>query len=267
MQARKRFGQHFLHDRGVIDRIVAALAPDPADAVVEIGPGRGALTAPLLDILNALHVIEIDRDLAPVLSSELAAHRSERLVIHQADALRFDYQGLAGSLGTPLRVVGNLPYNISTPLLFALLAAAESIRDMLFMLQREVVDRLGAEPGTSHYGRLSVMVQQRARVERILRVGPGAFRPPPKVDSAVVRLTPLPREQRPAPVDDPDTFERVVRSAFNQRRKTLRNALKGLATAETIAASKLDPGQRPETVSIVGFARLANALSASTTRH
>ena len=252
--ARKRFGQHFLHDRGVIRRIVEAIEPRPDELIVEIGPGRGALTFPLLASGCELHVVEIDRDLAARLRAR-APHASN-LVVHEADALELDLTGLAPP-PRPLRVTGNLPYNISTPLVFRLLAVLPRIRDMHLMLQREVVDRMVSPPGARAYGRLSVMVQLDCEVERVLQVGSGAFSPPPRVESAVVRLRP-----RPHATLDPagrDRFETIVRSCFSRRRKTLRNALRGVCDERAIAASGLDPQVRPEMLTIDEFVGLAHA--------
>jgi 16S rRNA (adenine1518-N6/adenine1519-N6)-dimethyltransferase len=220
---RKRFGQHFLHDTGVIDRILRALAVRTGDCLVEIGPGLGALTAPLLQQAGELHVIELDRDVIPLL--EAACRDRGLLHVHQADVLRFDFRPLAQ--GRRLRLVGNLPYNISTPLLFHLLAQADVIQDMLFMLQKEVVDRMVATAGDDDYGRLSVSMAARAEVSALFTVGRGAFHPPPKVESAVVRLVP-----RPAPfaIEDMRSFDAVVTRAFAQRRKMIGNALDGLPT-------------------------------------
>lgn len=257
-QARKRFGQNFLRDHTVIDRIVRAVNPRPGERVVEIGPGLGALTGPLLQALGRLDVVELDRDLIPHLQEKFAA--AGELRIHQADALRFDFRTLAGP-DEALRVVGNLPYNISTPLIFHLIEQAGAIRDMHFMLQKEVVDRLAAASGTADYGRLSVMVQYYCKVERLFTVPPGAFHPVPKVDSAVVRL--LPYREPPVRVDDADCFARVVAQAFSQRRKTLRNTLRGLVAAETMTALDIDPGRRAETLSLGEFAALANAAGKS----
>jgi 16S rRNA (adenine1518-N6/adenine1519-N6)-dimethyltransferase len=251
MVVRKRFGQHFLVDRHAIERIVAALDPKPDDNVVEIGPGLGALTGPLLERVSRLTVIEIDRDLAAHLATTYPA---DRLILRTADALEFDY----ASLGTDLRVVGNLPYNISSPLLFHLAQYDAVVRDVTVMLQKEVVDRMAAAPATPEYGRLSVMLQVRFRVERLFRVPAGAFRPAPKVDSAVVRLTPL-RTERPH-VADEALFARVVAAAFGQRRKTLRNALKLLGDEAVLERAGITPGARGETLSVADFVRLANTL-------
>jgi len=265
---RKRFGQHFLHDPGVIGRIVAAIRPVAGDRLVEIGPGLGALTGPsaltgpLLNAVGELDVVELDRDLLEPLRARCAGSAGT-LRIHHADALEFDFAALRGD-GPRLRVVGNLPYNISTPLLFYLLAQAEHLQDLHFMLQREVVERMVASPGEGSYGRLwsygrlSVMLQYRCRAESLFAVGPGAFRPPPKVESAVVRL--VPRETSPVAVQDERQFAEVVRRAFAQRRKTLRNALRGLLDTVRIEMAGVDPGARPETLSLAAFAALSNSI-------
>ena len=231
---------------------MASLDPQPDDNLVEIGPGLGALTGPLLERVKRLTVIEIDRDLSAQLAAE---HPAERLTLHTTDALEFDF----GSLGTDLRVVGNLPYNISSPLLFHLMQYDAALRDVTVMLQKEVVERMVAAPATSEYGRLSVMLQVRFRVERLFRVSAGAFRPAPKVDSAVVRLIPL-RQARPHLVDDA-LFARVVAAAFGQRRKTMRNALRTLASEADLERAGIAPGVRGETLSVGDFVRLANALA------
>jgi len=237
---RKRFGQHFLHDPGVVRRIVAAIAPAAGDFIVEIGPGQGVLTLPLLELAGRMEVIEIDRDLA-------AALPGDRLKVHVADALEFDF----GVFPKGVRIVGNLPYNISTPLLFHLARYADRVRDMHFMLQLEVVERMVAQHSTPAYGRLSVMLQTRFRMEKILRVGPGAFKPPPKVESAVVRMVPL-----AAPLGcDEKVFERVVREAFSARRKTLRNALS--LDPAAYARLGIDPKLRPENLSPSDYVRIA----------
>jgi 16S rRNA (adenine1518-N6/adenine1519-N6)-dimethyltransferase len=251
--ARKSLGQHFLHERFVIDAIVAALALRPDDVVVEIGPGRGALTEVMAPKVAALHAVEIDRTLAGLLSAD---HRGiPNLVMHRQDALHFDYCGVAPGV----RVVGNLPYNISTPLLFRLLDHAACIEDMMLMLQKEVVDRMLAGPGSRVYGRLSVMVQQRCRGELVLKVPPGAFTPPPRVQSAVVRL--VPQVPPPHPVDDPGHFAALVKKAFAQRRKTLRNALKGLVDARQMEECGISPENRAERVSVAQFTLLSNSTS------
>lgn len=250
---RKSLGQHFLHQRSVIDAIVHRFDPRPEDIVVEIGPGRGALTETLAPRVAALHVVEIDRELAARLSEKLA--ELPGLVVHRQDALRFDCCDVAPRV----RVIGNLPYNISTPLLFRLLDQARCIRDMHLMLQKEVVGRMLAAPGSRTYGRLSVMVQQRCRGELVMNVAPGAFTPPPQVQSAVVALAP--DAAPPCPVDDPRLFARVVKQAFAQRRKTLRNALKGTVGPGDLEGCGIKPGARAEQVSVAQFARLANALA------
>lgn len=243
---RKRFGQHFLVERGVIDAILAGLAPQPADNVVEIGPGLGALTRPLLEVLPRLTVVEIDRDIVARLAS---AYPSQRLDIRQGDALDFDFAGL----GADLRLVGNLPYNISTPLLFHLLTFLPHIRDMTFMLQKEVVARMVAPPSTPDYGRLSVMLQRHCHLSWLLDVPPDAFAPPPKVDSAVVRL--IPRRDK-VPLDDA-RFAQLVAAAFGQRRKVLRNTLGSLVPATAFASLAIDPGLRAENLSVAQFEALA----------
>lgn len=250
---RKRFGQHFLRDSGVVERIVAAIRPLPGDRLVEIGPGLGALTRPLLDAAGELDAVELDRDLLEPLRARCAG--SGVLRIHCADALVFDFAALRGD-GPRLRLTGNLPYNISTPLLFHLLDQAEHLRDLHFMLQLEVVERMAAGPGEDAYGRLSVMLQYRCRVESLFAVEPEAFRPPPKVRSAVARL--VPRETSPVSVRDERRFAEVVRLAFAQRRKTLRNALRGLLDAGQIEAAGVDPGARAETLDLAAFAALSN---------
>lgn len=252
-QPRKRFGQHFLADRHYVDRIVAAIDPQPGDAVVEIGPGLGALTRPLLERLDRLHVVEIDRDLAAQLAD---AFQPDRVAVHVADALAFDFTALP----EPLRVVGNLPYNISTPLLFRLVEFADRLRDLTFMLQKEVVDRMVAAPSTPEYGRLSVMLQYRFEMTKLFDVPPGAFRPPPKVDSAVVRMVPRPAADLAA--CDASRLAAIVTAAFGQRRKTLRNALAGLLDSDEIQHAGIDPGARGETLSVAEFVRLANVAKA-----
>jgi 16S rRNA (adenine1518-N6/adenine1519-N6)-dimethyltransferase len=248
--ARKRFGQNFLADAHYVAKIVAAVDPRPGDNLVEIGPGQAALTGALIERAGRIHAIEIDRDLAARLAADFPP---DRLALHVADALEFDY----ASLGPRLRVVGNLPYNISTPLLFRLAAYEAQLADLHLMLQKEVVDRMTAAPGTPDYGRLSVMLQAVFRVARLFVVPPGAFRPVPKVDSAIVRLVPL-GTAKPQ-VADPALFARVVAAAFGQRRKTMRNALAGICDANALAAAGIDPGARGETLSVADFARLANS--------
>ena len=251
-QPRKRFGQHFLHDPGVIRRIVAAIGPQPGDRLVEIGPGEGAITFELLRAVGRLDAVELDRDLVEPLRER--SRGIGELVVHGADALRFDFCALATG-GAKVRLVGNLPYNISTPLLFHLLDQSHCIRDMHFMLQKEVVERMAAGPGGKDYGRLSVMLQARCTVIPLFAIGPGAFRPPPRVDSAIVRLVPL---AQPPDIADQAVFARLVAAAFAQRRKTLRNGLKGLLSAEAIAGLGIDPGARAEQLALDDFVRLAN---------
>ena len=256
MRPRQRFGQHFLTDQAVVDRIVAAIDPKPGDALVEIGPGRGVLTKPLLQRCGRVRVIEIDHDLAAALANDPAA--GGELEVLPVDVLNVDFKALRGS-GPRLRVVGNLPYNISTPLLFHLLAARDAIADMHFMLQKEVVERMAATPGSRVYGRLTVMLAPHCTVESLFDVGPRAFRPPPQVTSSVVRL--VPHRSPPFTIDDTALYARVVAAAFSQRRKTLRNALRELASVETLAEAGIDASLRAERISPGQFARLANHLS------
>ncbi len=257
--ARKRFGQHFLHERTIIDRIVSMVAPARDDRLVEIGPGQGALTTPLLDRVAQLSVIEIDRDLIAELQRR--AEHQPALDVIAGDALKIDYAALATRRGGPLRLVGNLPYNISSPLLFALLGSGAPMVDMHFMLQKEVVDRMTAPPGGRDYGRLSVGVAARARAEHLFDVSPGAFTPPPKVMSAVVRITPRTPDFT---IDNAKVFDQLVTAAFSQRRKTIRNALKRYLTADRIEGCGIDSTLRPECLSAAEFARLANHAAAIT---
>ena len=249
---RKRFGQNFLVSPGIIRRIVAAIDPRPGQRLVEIGPGLGALTEPLLAALGHLHVVEIDRDLIARLRQR---YDDVQMTIHEGDALAFDF----AALGPQLRIVGNLPYNISTPLLFHLAEAAEAVLDMHFMLQKEVVDRMVAEPGGGDYGRLSVMLQYRFDMERLFVVPPGAFNPAPQVDSAIVRLLPRP----PASLDarDPALLARLVTAAFGQRRKMLRNTVRELVDEAGLEAVGIAPTARAETLAVADFVRLANSIS------
>jgi 16S rRNA (adenine1518-N6/adenine1519-N6)-dimethyltransferase len=250
--AKKSLGQHFLHERGVVDKIVLAVDPRPGDHIVEIGPGQGAMTWPLLDRHGRLTAIEFDRDLLAPLAARARAHGELELV--HANVLDVDFTALAA--GTPIRLVGNLPYNLSSPILFHALDHAAAVRDMHFMLQKEVVDRMAAGPGSKVYGRLSVMLQAYCRVTALFSVGPGAFKPPPKVDSAVVRLVPRPPAE--IGIDSPARFAAIVRAAFGQRRKTLRNALQPLCTADMIVAAGVDPTQRAEQLAVADFIRIAN---------
>jgi 16S rRNA (adenine1518-N6/adenine1519-N6)-dimethyltransferase len=251
---RKRFGQHFLHSPETIDRIITAVAARSEDTIVEIGPGRGAITGALASSGAALHAIEFDRDLVPWLRERYGS--LDNVHIHEADALSFDYT----TLGKALRIVGNLPYNISTPLLFRMSEIASFISDLHFMLQKEVVDRIAASPGTHAYGRLTIMLGCRMHSERLFDVPPAAFQPAPKVTSSFVRL--WPRVAGELPIADAALMSRIVAQAFSQRRKTLRNALKGTATAEDLAALDIDPGSRPEEVPVASWVALANRLSA-----
>ena len=255
--AKKRLGQNFLHDHGVIDRIVLAIDPQPGDRIVEIGPGQGALTLPLLDRHGALTAIEFDRDLLQPLAA--AAQEHGALTLLNANVLSVDFTALAD--GRPLRLVGNLPYNLSSPILFHALDHAEAITDMHFMLQKEVVERMAAPPGSKVYGRLSVMLQACCTVVPLFTVPPDAFRPAPKVDSAVVRL--LPHASADIGIDDRACFAQVVRAAFGQRRKTLRNALSGVADSATIEAAGLRPDMRAEQIAVDDFIQLANHLSSA----
>lgn len=254
--ARKRFGQNFLIDAAVIESIVRAIAPVQTDHLFEIGPGLGALTIPILDRINHLNVIEIDRDLAARL-----AHRfkPERLTIIEQDALRVDFSALAKDLGQPIRIVGNLPYNISSPMLFACAEHADHIVDQHFMLQREVVDRIVAAPDTTHYSRLSVMLQYRYAVEKLFDVSPEAFDPPPRVVSSIIRMIPLPPARARAKNDQ--LFAAVVLKAFAQRRKMLRGALGAWAKLMPWQEVGVEPTWRAEQVSIDGFIKMADALS------
>jgi 16S rRNA (adenine1518-N6/adenine1519-N6)-dimethyltransferase len=248
---RKRFGQNFLNSPGVIRKIIEAIAPQRGDNMVEIGPGQAAITAPLLEVLDTLQVVEIDRDLIVGLKQRFS---TDRLIIHEGDALGFNF----ATLGADLRVAGNLPYNISTPLLFHLAAFASQVRDMHFMLQKEVVNRMVAEPGGKERGRLSVMLQYRFRMERLFIVPPGAFTPAPKVDSAIVRLIPRPASELQA--RDEAIFSRVVATAFSQRRKMLRNTLRELFNEAALDKLKIRPTARPEELSVEDYVRLSNAL-------
>ena len=255
---KKQLGQHFLADRSYIERIVLAVDPKPGDRLVEIGPGQGAITFPLLRRQGELTVIEFDRDLITPLME--ASEGIGRLRIIHKDVLQVDFSKLAGDEG-PLRLVGNLPYNISSPILFHALEHAGAVRDMHFMLQKEVVDRMAAAPGSKVYGRLSVMLQAYCRVESLFDVPPGAFRPPPKVDSSVVRLVPRPVAE--IGIADPALFERIVRDAFGQRRKTLRNALQQVCTGARIEAAGIRPDLRAEQLDVDAFKRLADHLAAT----
>lgn len=258
---RRHFGQNFLHDRNIVDKIIVSIDPGPDDHVVEIGPGHGALTNPLLERVGRLDVVEIDRDLAAAIERD---NDNPRLAVHCGDALKFDFAPLASGPGS-LRLVGNLPYNISTPLLFHFLDFSELFRDAHVMLQKEVVQRMTAAPGGKTYGRLSVSLAARCTVESLFIVKPGSFTPAPRVDSAVARLTPDP--QRRARITDEAAFDRVVAQAFNQRRKRLSNALRNTVDHEQIESLGIDPGARAENLDVDAFIRLGNfvAESAATT--
>ena len=249
---RKRFGQHFLHDANVIQRIITAVAPAPGDLLVEIGPGLGAITVPLLKACGRLHVVEIDRDVIPELKNKCAG--GGELIVHNKDALQFNFTDLAD--GNLLRLTGNLPYNISTPLLFHLLQFSHLLRDMHFMLQREVVDRMCAKENDAAYGRLSVMLACACEVHSLFNIGKDAFSPPPKVESAFVRL--VPHAEPPFLIRDKRRFSAVVAQAFSKRRKTVRNALKGLVDESVYEECGINPQLRPENLAPSQFAQLAN---------
>ncbi len=251
-KTKKRFGQHFLHDQGVIQKLIYEINPQHNDNIVEIGPGLGALTFPLLETLSTLHVVEIDRDVI----ARLKQKKLSSLQIHEQDALTFEFDQLANN--ETLRVVGNLPYNISTPLIFHLLESASEISDMHFMLQNEVVERITAKPGSKTYGRLSVMVQYFCETEYLFFVGPESFSPPPKVDSAILRL--IPRKSFIDKADDATKLASIVAQAFSMRRKTLRNNLKKLISAEQIESLNIDPSARAETLSVKDFVILSNTI-------
>lgn len=252
-KAKKQFGQNFLVDQGIIADIVRAIRPEANDCMVEIGPGLGALTRPLLGHLDRLHVVEIDRDIIARLKID---YPQDKIIIHEGDALKFDF----ATLGAPLRVVGNLPYNISSPLLFHFAAYAARITDMHFMLQNEVVERMVAEPSTPEYGRLSVMLQYRFHMEKLIDVPPQSFRPAPKVDSAIVRMIPVPAAD--IPVRDERLFAELVTAAFGQRRKTLRNTLRGYLDERAFAQLSIDAQLRAENLGYREYARISNWLSA-----
>jgi len=253
---RKRFGQNFLHDKMVIQRIVNSINPRQGDHIVEIGPGEGALTELVLDKIGAMDVVELDRDLIPLLKIRFVLQ--DGLTIHQADALKFNFCQLQKD-EKKIRIIGNLPYNISTPLLFHLFDNSHCIQDMHFMLQKEVVDRIVANPGDSAYGRLSIMLRYFCQAEYVFTVKPGAFRPAPKVDSAIVRL--VPHDKPPVEINNFDEFSKLVNFSFTQRRKTLRNILKGKLDVEQIEALDIEPTIRPERLSLEDFTKLANSIS------
>ncbi|OBT16770.1 16S rRNA (adenine(1518)-N(6)/adenine(1519)-N(6))-dimethyltransferase [Vibrio sp. UCD-FRSSP16_10] len=255
-KARKRFGQNFLHDPYIIDGIVSSINPRPGQNLVEIGPGLGAITEPVGKLVDKLTVIELDRDLAERLRNH--PDLSEKLTIHEGDAMRFDFTQLVKP-NNKLRIFGNLPYNISTPLMFHLFEFHKDIEDMHFMLQKEVVNRLAAGPGTKAYGRLTVMAQYYCKVMPVLEVPPTAFIPPPKVDSAVVRL--MPYEVLPYPAKDLKWLDRVCRDGFNQRRKTIRNCYRSLVSTEVMEQLDINPGMRPENLTLKQFVDMANWLA------
>jgi 16S rRNA (adenine1518-N6/adenine1519-N6)-dimethyltransferase len=261
-KTKKRFGQHFLHDHRVIQKLIYEVNPKPSDLMVEIGPGLGALTFPLLESIDQLHVVEIDRDVI----KRLEQKNNPKLSIHSVDALKYNFSELTEDKDEPLRVVGNLPYNISTPLIFHLLEPLSntnedksSITDMHFMLQNEVVERITAKPGSKLFGRLSVMVQYFCETEYLFFVGPESFDPPPKVDSAILRLTPW--SERPYQAKDDQQLSKIVAQAFSMRRKTLRNNLKKLISAEQIESLGIDPSHRAETLGVEDFVKLSNFIS------
>lgn len=253
--ARKRFGQNFLHDNYIIESIVAAIQPKQDQALVEIGPGLAALTIPVSKHVDHLTVVEIDRDLASRLIEN--PFLKDKVTVIEQDALTFDFNQLSEQLGKPLRVFGNLPYNISTPLMFHLFEFANTITDMHFMLQKEVVTRLVAAPNSKDYGRLSVMAQYYCQIIPVLEVPPTSFKPAPKVDSAVVKL--IPYQQKPYPVNDVKILSRVTTEAFNQRRKTIRNSLSNMFTAEQLIQLNIDPNLRAENLTVEQYCQLANA--------
>lgn len=252
---RKRFGQHFLTDETVLEHIAASIGISPTDHLIEIGPGRGALTRYLLPCVKQLIVIEIDRDLVAYLQQHYA--QVKHLIIHNADVLRFDWQSLYA--GQPLRIVGNLPYNITTPLLFKLFDWSALIQDMHFLLQKEVVDRLTAPVGSHNYSRLTVMAQYHAQLTALFDVGPQAFSPPPQVESAFVRIVPY--SSPPAKAHDLDLFSQVVKEAFTYRRKTLANSLRKLISASTLENINIDPHWRPQQITVENFVKISNILS------
>lgn len=253
IRARKRFGQHFLHDSNVIDNIVDHVEFRPDQTLVEIGPGTGALTFPLLARTSQLHVIEIDTDLARLLETKVADNR--KLIIHREDVLKFDF---CNRFSGKLSIIGNLPYNISTPLMFHLLDQSACIEQMIFMLQKEVADRICAEPGSSDYGRLSIMVQSVCRVEWLLNVSADSFRPPPKVESAVIKL--YPDRHAGNKIENRKLFNDLVRTAFSKRRKTIRNALKTMVSEQTLIDAGITPSSRPEEIAVDLYIKLANLI-------
>jgi len=253
-QARKRFGQNFLIDNSIIDLIIQSINPQADDTLVEIGPGLGALTQPLLKKAGRLNVIELDRDVIPLLKQTCLG--SGELIVHNVDVLQFDFNTLVEE-GKKLRLIGNLPYNISTPILFKLLEHADHIQDMFFMLQKEVVKRMAAKPDSGAYGRLSIMLQYHCKVTELFGVPPEAFDPQPKVDSAIINLQPVTPE---CPVSNYALLEKLVKQAFSMRRKTIRNTLKGLCTPDDLEAVGIEPGLRPENIAPLSYYQLCNYL-------
>ena len=254
-RAKKRFGQNFLTDRNIIEKIINSIQPQADDHLVEIGPGLGALTCPLLHEVDEMDVIELDRDVIPRLQQNCGQHPGLR--IHAIDVLKFDFSELASD-GRLLRVIGNLPYNISTAVLFHLLSSRELIQDMHFMLQKEVVERIASPPGCHAYGRLSVMMQTFFQTQALFTVPASCFSPAPKVESAIIRL--LPHDRYASQIDNVQQYATLVRTAFSQRRKTLRNTLKPLCSANVIEAAGIDPGTRAEQLHIEDYVRLYQAL-------
>jgi len=258
-RARKRFGQNFLSDEGIIQRIIQSINPKKGERLIEIGPGLGALTCPILDIIGEMDVIELDRDIIPKLQLNCGLDNTQqgRLRVHNKDVLKFDFNTL--NYSQPLRIIGNLPYNISTPIIFHLVEYCEQIQDMYFMLQKEVVQRLAAKPDTSNYSRLSVMAQYHFQVTPLFIVPPESFEPMPKVDSAIVRL--VPHKIKPVQVNDEKAFAKLISQAFSQRRKTLRNVLKDICTAQQMQAVGIDPTSRAQTLTLEQFANLFKHIS------
>lgn len=259
-RARKRFGQNFLHDQNIIDKIIRSINPKATQNIVEIGPGQGALTYPLLETLGELNAVEIDRDLIKILNQQSPQYG--KLTIHEGDALKFDFNQLSAGntnqVDNKLRLVGNLPYNISTPIIFHLLEYVEIIADMHFMLQKEVVQRMAAEPNSKTYGRLTVMLQWYCDIDYLFDIPPSAFNPPPKVTSSLVRL--IPKSQPLTELTNPTQFARLVNRVFQHRRKTLRNTLKNYLKEDEIQALGISPTARPENLSIIDFANISNAI-------
>ncbi len=250
-KARKRFGQHFLHNQNVVQHIITAINPQKNQTIIEIGPGKGVLTDPLLEYVDKVHVLEVDRDLAQALAKKYTDE--QKIVIHCIDALTYNFKGLGNQ---HLRIIGNLPYNISTPLIFYLLENSQFIEDMVFMLQEEIIDRMCAAPGNKDYGRLSVMVQANCHVEKLFTVNPDAFSPPPKVMSAIIKLRPYDKFLQQ--ISDYPCFTHIVKQAFSQRRKTLKNCLKGMLGEQQIMNLGISPKARAETLLIDNFIQLAN---------